>query len=917
MDGGNLIYEDEELRGDSYLDRFEGAYLPLEDASQVTVSDCTSGALLRSFREKMALWREVGAMSTSNIEDDNESVNDLSDQGGDAGLTIAGELRKELFRTASERVIDHWQNVISKHVSVDSEEIGSDAASNAAVADMCACALCNGVRALGQSVLVIERAGTRFLFIDVSIRNMSLSGDFLWHFIADCFLVLGRRQPDLVGRVLEVDFSGQQIGNAEASQLILALRDWPCVEKRTVRLVGCSLTGFTLSEEDRLQLHRRDATGGQHGIHQVVLNQCPIAHPNATNATGLFDGVVVLHLASTKIRSMWSLVEIVRTLSSTVEHLWLDQPPLVVPDWRAYPVPNEQLQPEYGERAERFRARPCLVNDLPSRVYKSTDPMNRPMQSAQRERRWRDRRAHPPSARTGAAAAARDSQRTIPSSGNCCPQGSNRALHQLLHCWCADTKSHLVRRLHKAATPKVSESKVEIFLAGHLPKIQSLNGHPICARARAKYHQHFESWSLDLNSDDVGSDHVLRRLRERETGGFGLPKTGPRSRLGTMERVAPLRLRYERPRARLVFPPHHRPRQFEYHPSVPGRIAVGTLHGTVMVTNTNVLGTLLAEVAITGAGPQARSVLSLSGSMHYLGEAVSQRGAVLGLCWLRHHPEMLLAGADDGALALVHFSADSPAKPMIETGFPEFAGLTSLHANASDEQFITSGYSIDVALYDIRKQQQIRLFRGCHRKHINVVKFSNHSPTVFATCSFDRGVALWDTRQQDHVYRRQMQRGNVMVCFSPDDSKMLVSGEDNQVIQLETWTGRALNELPIGHRGCAANYTRSYYMRCYETDYIITGSCEESIVRLFNAETGKQLCEVEMDCIREQLPESLESSCSDPHYRSEQQTAAVPVHHSYVQSLRPDPHQPFAFSTLLAYYQVNVCSDIMEVDLLS
>ena len=44
-------------------------------------------------------------------------------------------------------------------------------------------------------------------------------------------------------------------------------------------------------------------------------------------------------------------------------------------------------------------------------------------------------------------------------------------------------------------------------------------------------------------------------------------------------------------------------------------------------------------------------------------------------------------------------------------------------------------------------------------------------------------------------------------------------------------------KLDIAALGSEHNYTRSYYMN--GSDYIISGSCEESVVRVFCAKTGE------------------------------------------------------------------------------
>lgn len=116
--------------------------------------------------------------------------------------------------------------------------------------------------------------------------------------------------------------------------------------------------------------------------------------------------------------------------------------------------------------------------------------------------------------------------------------------------------------------------------------------------------------------------------------------------------------------------------------------------------------------------------------------------------------------------------------------FDDFDQLTSVHINSTDELFLASGYSKNVALYDINLGRCLKVFTDMHREHINVVKFSNHSPSIFATSSFDQDVKLWDLRQKldQPCYTATSSRGNVMVCFSPDDQYLLVSAVDNEVI---------------------------------------------------------------------------------------------------------------------------------------
>ena len=115
--------------------------------------------------------------------------------------------------------------------------------------------------------------------------------------------------------------------------------------------------------------------------------------------------------------------------------------------------------------------------------------------------------------------------------------------------------------------------------------------------------------------------------------------------------------------------------------------------------------------------------------------------------------------------------------------FKSFEQLTSLHVNSTDDKLLASGYSKDVALYDLATGNRLQTFSNIHREPINVAKFAYHSPSLFATSSFDRDVKMWDLRQNplQPCYTASSLRGNVMVCFSPDDLYLLVSAVDNEV----------------------------------------------------------------------------------------------------------------------------------------
>ncbi|MBA0556999.1 hypothetical protein Golob_027058, partial [Gossypium lobatum] len=315
-----------------------------------------------------------------------------------------------------------------------------------------------------------------------------------------------------------------------------------------------------------------------------------------------------------------------------------------------------------------------------------------------------------------------------------------------------------------------------------------------------------------------------------------------------------------------------RPRQFEYHPTNSSLMVFGTLDGEVVVVN-----------------HEKQKIVSYIPSFGTM-------NSVLGLCWLKHFPSRLIAGSDNGSLKLYdiqHFpSTSNGLRTASSVTFDEFDQLTSVHVNSTDELFLASGYSKNVALYDINSGRRLQVFTDMHQEHINVVKFSNRSPSIFATSSFDQDIKMWDLRQKPirPCYTATSSKGNVMVCFSPDDHYLLASAVDNEVKQLLAADGSLHLDFQIPATGSSQNYTRSYYLN--GKDYIISGSCDEHVVRVCCAQTGRRLRDI-----------SLEGKASGSSM--------------FVQSLRGDPFRPFNMSILAAYTRPSSKSEIVKVNLLA
>ncbi|CAB1107021.1 unnamed protein product [Ectocarpus sp. CCAP 1310/34] len=383
-------------------------------------------------------------------------------------------------------------------------------------------------------------------------------------------------------------------------------------------------------------------------------------------------------------------------------------------------------------------------------------------------------------------------------------------------------------------------------------------------------------------------------------------------------------------KTKVVCAGRYRPRQFEYHPLQENVVVFGTLRGEAIV----------ADVA-------SNTVCSSISS----GLSKDKHDSILGLCWMKRSPSRFIVGSSYGYLRLCdagampsvgtrnaseaaeraeellqdhhgdltsRSNAVQEAMPFggmggaengpgngpigldhrfsedgrIVTEFAQFEKLTSVHINSTDDQMLASGYTYGVKLFDLGTGQVVRDFEDVHEDHINISRFANHSPFVFATSSFDKTVKAWDSRvRADNapIYTCHSEMGHVMLSFSPDDVFLLTSAVDNEVKQYLALDGRLHMDLDVPKTGLDENFTRSYYTSSGRL--ILSGSSEEQTVRLYCAQTGRLIHSAEM------YPGRKHGSL-------------------YVQSLRGDPHHDFQFSVLVNYRDTAYPLEIVNVDML-
>lgn len=271
----------------------------------------------------------------------------------------------------------------------------------------------------------------------------------------------------------------------------------------------------------------------------------------------------------------------------------------------------------------------------------------------------------------------------------------------------------------------------------------------------------------------------------------------------------------------------YRPRQFEYNLDGTS-ILFGTLDGKVC----NVSSSFDEDNQINDFGLFSKN----------------PSDSILGLCWFRKNYTKFITGSGEGLIKLGDINPINNANNNnhIVKEYFEFEKLTSLHINCEDDYMLISGSTNNIRINDLKTGDIVRQYDNIHNDFINICRFSNYSPNLFATSSFDKSAKLWDMRIKNKIpiYSVNCKSPIVMLTFSPDDSFLLLSAQDNEIEQILTATGKVHTSFSLKNTGLENNYRRSYYSS--SGSLIFTGACEQSTLSILCAATGDEISNIDL-----------------------------------------------------------------------
>lgn len=352
-------------------------------------------------------------------------------------------------------------------------------------------------------------------------------------------------------------------------------------------------------------------------------------------------------------------------------------------------------------------------------------------------------------------------------------------------------------------------------------------------------------------------------------------------------------------------------RQFEYSSSAPVVAVGGCLNDVTFVhTETgNILCSSVVNPVCESAYRGARELRTMTTASrhavmalaHYHTAPDTTRTLVCSadrtVAQISFHTPAALALAQDPTLA---YSAGACADAVNEGIYQRHTvcvlntgGLPTSLAVSCDNALFSACAGSEFSLHDALTGATVRRYTAPHNGNtVNITRFANTMPSVFASCSLERTVALWDARVQSPtpVLTINSAEENIVLSFSPDDSRLLISGAANSVWQVSTLTGAFHSEveLPFGDAPRARFYTRAYYGNGGET--IVTGASESDLLSVADADTGALI-----DCVR--LAPAAQSGAL------------------HVQSLRANPLRRNRAATILITAGAVQSAELFEIDL--